>query len=450
MNRTLKKLPLALTLFALCMQTSAFAKSTDAGEFDSKLNPMGGMLAANADGTIPAWDGGLKPGSLGAEANGNYPDPYASEKPLYVITAANAAQYQELLTPAQLAMLKRFPSYEMNVYPTHRTARLPEKVNESTRANLSQVKLADKGYGVIGYSQGVPFPEPTEALEVMWNHMARYVGSSLDREMASATVQENGTATVVNYQQAVHWRSALGDLAPEENVLYYSIIRALSPSRVAGEITMVHEPLNQVLEPRGAWQYIPGQRRVRRAPTVAYDSSARYSYGQLTSDGVGGFNGAPDRYEWKLVGKQERLIPYNSYKLASKSLKYADILKPNHIDPSLVRYEKHRVWVVEATLKGDARHVYGKRRFYVDEDIWQIASSEMYDNRGELWRMYENYPMQLADIEVPFPAMDATYDLISGRYTTNFMTNEYQKKMVFNEPGMKADYSPSALRRWGK
>lgn len=449
MNNALKKLPLMLALL-MAGQAPAFAKNTDAGQLDGHLNPMGGERAANADGSIPAWDGGLKPGSLSASSNGDYADPFAAQKPLVVISAANASQYQDLLTPGQAAMLKRFPDYRMNVYPSQRTARMPDDVNQATRSNVASVTLADKGYGVQGYSAGVPFPLPTEPLEVMWNHLARYVGKSLEREMASATVEANGTSTQITYAQSVHWRSALSDLEPNENVLYYSMIRALSPSRVAGEITLVHDPINQVASPRDAWQYIPGQRRVRRAPTVAYDTSARYSYGQLTSDGVGGFNGAPDRYEWKLLGKQERLIPYNSYKLASKSLKYADFLKPGFIDPQYVRFEKHRVWVVEATLKPGARHVYGKRRFYIDEDTWQMAGSEMYDSRGELWRVYENYPMQLPDVDTPFPAMDATYDLVSGRYTTNFMTNEYQKKMVFNLVASKDFYSPAALRRYGK
>ena len=449
MQNTLKKLPLALLLVAIA-QAPAFAKQTDAGKLDGPLNPMGGERAASADGSIPAWDGGLKPGSLSASPNGDYADPFAAQPPLMVITQANAAQYQALLTPGQAAMLKRYPNYRLNVYPTQRTARMPDAINQATRANVAAVTLADQGYGLNGYSAGVPFPLPTEPLEIVWNHLARYVGNSLEREMASATVEANGTSTLVTYAQSVHWRNALSDLQPDENVLYYSLIRALSPSRVAGEITLVHDPINQVAAVRDAWQYVPGQRRVRRAPTVAYDSSARYSYGQLTSDGVGGFNGAPDRYEWKLLGKQERLIPYNSYKLASKSLKYADFLKAGFIDPQYVRYEKHRVWVLEATLKPGARHIYGKRRFYIDEDTWQIAGSEMYDSRGELWRVYENYPMQLPDVDAPFPAMDATYDLISGRYTTNFMTNEYQKKMVFNLTASKDFYSPGALRRYGK
>lgn len=450
MNNTLKKLPLALALLAAFTQAPAFAKGTDAGKLDSQLNPMGGERAASADGSIPAWTGGLAPGSLTASANGDYADPFASEKPLLVISGANAAQYQNLLTPGQMALLKRFPTYKLNVYPSHRTAHMPDSVVAATRGNVSQVSLVEQGAGMAGYNAGVPFPMPTEAMEVMWNHLARYVGSSLKRQMASATVEANGTSTLITYDQAVNWRAAISDLKPDENVLYFSVIRALSPSRVAGEITLVHDPINQVQSARDAWQYIPGQRRVRRAPTVAYDTSARYSYGQLTSDGVGGFNGAPDRYDWKLLGKEERLIPYNSYRLASKALNYADFLKPGVIDPQYVRYEKHRVWVVEATLKPGARHVYGKRRFYIDEDNWQIASSEMYDSRGELWRIYENYPMQLPDVDTPFPALDATYDVVSGRYTTNFMTNEYRQKMVFNQPATKDDYSPAALRRDGK
>ncbi|HEF4759584.1 TPA: DUF1329 domain-containing protein [Pseudomonas putida] len=452
MTNKLKTLPLVLTVLAsACLNAPLYAKDIDASRLGTSLNPMGGERGGNADGSIPAWDGGLKPGSLSASATGDYADPYASEKPLMVINGANAGQYEKLLTPGQMAMLKRFAAtYQINVYPSHRSTHMPEAINAATRDNAGKVSLADSGYGMIGYNIGVPFPMPTEALEVIWNHQTRYIGSSVQREMASAMVEESGAYTPVTYQQKVHYRSGISDLAPDDNILAYSLIRALSPSRVAGEITMVHDPVNQVAAARDAWQYIPGQRRVRRAPTVAYDNSSRYSYGQLTSDGVGGFNGAPDRYDWKLIGKQERLIPYNSYKLASKSLKYADLLKKNNIDSQYVRYEKHRVWVVEATLKPTARHVYSKRRFYIDEDNWQIASSEMYDSRGELWRMYENYPMQLPDVDAPFPAMEATYDLISGRYTTNWMSNEYPQKAVFNQLATKEDYSPAALRRDGK
>lgn len=444
----MKILPLALTLFAL--SPLAQAKQNDPSLFDTQLTPMGAERAANADGSIPAWDGGMAPGAAAVSANGDYADPFAGEKPLVIIDKSNLAQYKANLSPGQQAMFARYPEYRMRVFPTHRSARLPQKYYDENRANLSKVELTEHGYGLKNYMFGVPFPQPTEALEVMWNHMTRFRAGSVRRELASATVQERGDYTLVVYEALSGFRENLTDVGPNDNILFYNRILTRSPSRFSGEVTLVQEPLNQVAEPRSAWQYIPGQRRVRRAPTVAYDSSARYSFGQVTNDSVDGYNGAPDRYDWKMIGKQELLVGYNSYQLASKSVKYADILKPGHINTDLTRYEKHRVWVVEANLKPGARHVYAKRRFYLDEDTWQIMASDIYDSRGELWRNYESYMVQQHDLELPLTAMEATYDMISGRYAANMMTNEAAKRMEVNFPVSKSEFTPAQLKRLGK
>lgn len=448
MTSTLKKLPLALALLATC--TLAQAKQTDASKLDGALTPSGAERAANADGSIPAWTGGMPTGAGAVSDIGNYADPFASEQPLYTITKANLEQYKGLLSPGQQAMFGRFPDYRMKVYPSHRSARIPQQYLAESRANLAKVELAEQGNGLQNYHYGIPFPQPTEALEVLWNHLTRFRGGSVHREFASATVQEGGDYTLVTYDQYVAFREKVSDLAPTENLLTYVRIRTLSPSRYAGEIILVHEPIDQVKEPRAAWQYLPGQRRVRRAPTIAYDSDARHSFGQVVSDSVDGYNGAPDRYDWKLIGKQELLVGYNAFKLASKEVKYADLLKPNHLNPDLARYERHRVWVVEAVLKAGARHVYGKRRFYIDEDSWQIMAADIYDSRGELWRNYESHLTMQHDLELPLTAVEATYDLMSGRYAASSLTNEVGKKMAFGVSAQKADFTPAQLKRLGK
>jgi hypothetical protein len=125
-----------------------------------------------------------------------------------------------------------------------------------------------------------------------------------------------------------------------------------APARLAGEVLLVHETLNQARENRKAWLYNPGQRRVRRAPNVAHDNPRTASDGLATSDQLDIFNGSPERYNWNLVGRKEVLVPYNSYKLHSKELKYRDILKPLHINQEHARYELHRMWVVDAVAEG--------------------------------------------------------------------------------------------------
>ncbi|MBD9516182.1 DUF1329 domain-containing protein [Pseudomonas sp. PDM22] len=448
MRPLLCKLSLAVALVAAC--GLAQAKQTDAALLDGKLTPVGAERAANADGSIPAWTGGMKAGAAAIAGNGDYSDPFASEQPLYVVSKANLAQYKDLLSPGQQAMFVRYPDYRMRVFPSHRSAVIPQAYLDESRKNLTQTGLADNGNGLTNYHFGVPFPEPTEALEVLWNHITRYRGGSIARDFSSATVQAKGDYTLVTYRQLVGFREKISDLEPEANLLFYTRVQTNSPSRYAGEVTLVQEPINQVSTPRAAWQYNPGQRRVRRAPTVAYDNSARYSFGQVVSDSVDGFNGAPDRYDWKLIGKREMLVGYNAFGLASKQVGYDQMLKPGYINPDVNRYEKHRVWVIEATLKPGARHVYGKRRFYIDEDTWQVMASDIYDNRGELWRNYESFLTMYHDLQLPMTAAEATYDLISGIYAVNYLTNAIDHRAEFGKEVKEAEFTPAELKRLGK
>lgn len=444
----MRTLPLAFALLAAC--TYAQAKDTDVSKLDGPLTPLGAERAGNADGSIPAWSGGLKAGAAAISATGDYADPFAKEQPLYTVTKDNLAQYKTLLSPGQQAMFARFPDYRMRVYPTHRTSSLPQDYLEQSRANVQKVSLADNGNGLNGYYFGIPFPMPTDGLEVLWNHITRSRGGSIRREFASATVQEKGDYTLVTQLALNAFKEKISGVGADDNVLTYTRAQTLSPSRYAGEVSLVLDPVNQVAEPRSAWQYNPGQRRVRRAPTLAYDNSARYSYGQVVVDSIDGFNGSPDRYDWKLIGKQELLVGYNAYALASKQVKYADLLQPGHLNPDLVRFEKHRVWVVDATLKPGQRHVYAKRRLYIDEDSWQILNADIYDSRGELWRLYQSALLNFHDLTLPFTAVEVTYDLISSRYTASYMTNEVPHKIDIGMQVAKDEFTPAQLKRVGK
>ena len=434
-----------------CTVGLAQAKGTDSAALGKTLTPMGSEMAANADGSIPAWTGGLASNAGTVDSKGGYSDPYAAEKPLFTVTAQNLAQYQKFLSPGQIALFKRFPdTYKMNIYPSHRSANLPKEVLAASRENVAKTSMADGGNGLHDYARGIPFPLPTEGLEVMWNHMTRYRGGSYERISSAALVRENGATSYVRNQSLINFADTVGGLEPNSNILFMFKSRVLEPARLSGEAVLVHEPIDQVAEPRSAWQYLPGQRRVRRAPMIAYDNSARYSNGLITADNIDGYNGAPDRFDWKLVGKQELFIPYNSYKIGSRDLKYDAVIKPNHVNQDLARYEKHRVWVVEATLKPGARHIYAKRRFYVDEDSWQIAQSDQYDSRGELWRSGELHAIQQYDHGFTYNVLETSYDLISGRYYAGGLANEEIEPMRVGFAAKTDDYTPSDLRRWAK
>ncbi|MCF5823635.1 DUF1329 domain-containing protein, partial [Pseudomonas syringae] len=233
------------------------------------------------------------------------------------------------------------------------------------------------------------------------------------------------------------------------NVLFYFKQEVTAPARLAGGVLLVHETLDQVAEPRSAWLYNAGQRRVRRAPQVSYDGPGTASDGLRTSDNLDMYNGAPDRYDWKLIGKQEMYIASNSHKLDDPTLKYADIIKAGHINQDLTRYELRRVWHVTATLKEGQRHIYAKRDFFIDEDTWQAAVIDHYDGRGQLWRVAEAHSENYYDKQVPWYAVETLYDLQSGRYVALGMKNEEKKAYEFGFTAGTSDFSPNALRQEG-
>ncbi|WP_217634557.1 DUF1329 domain-containing protein [Marinobacter mobilis] len=430
-------------------QAAAAMTAEEVARLSADLTPVGAIRAGNADGSIPEWTGGLTTPPAGFDREQGYPNPFADEEPLMVITAANMDQYADRLTEGHKAMLARFPdSYRIPVYPTHRTAVIPAEEHEIIRSESPTVELAPGGNGLVNFNQtNVPFPIPKEGIEVIWNHLTRYRASGYRDYPTEAVVQGNGSFTPVVRERRLTMAAAMDDA--EDNRLFYYWNKALEPTSVAGSQLLVHEPINHISEQRLAWRYNPGARRVLRAPEVGYDSPPITSDGLRTNDSTDMFNGAPDKYNWELVGKQEMLIPYNTYQLADKGLAYTDIIGAGHINQDLTRYELHRVWVVEATLKDGERHIYSKRRFYIDEDSWSIALAEDYDGRGELWRVEEAHQIHYYDQLVPAHHLEAVYDLQSNRYIAYNLQNE-EPVVEFGPQGSVGDYSPAVLRRRGR
>jgi len=442
--------PSALALALALTTGTGFAAVSDqqAAELGNSLTPLGAERAGNADGTIPAWDGGLGP-------NGDrYADPFADEQPLFTITADNAEQHADKLSPGQLAMFKRYPdSFRMPVYPSHRTAAYPDELYEKVLWNATHTELADGGNGLTTFQEAIPFPIPQNALEVVWNHLTRYRGGALERTFVQVPVQANGDYTPVRINEKLSWPDYLQDHPDRNqtaNILAFFVQEVLAPARLTGDVLLIHETLNQVQQPRQAWTYNTGQRRVRRAPQIAYDAPGTASDGQRTTDNLDLFNGAPDRYDWTLVGKRELYIPYNSFRLADRGLKYGEILNKGHLNPDHTRYELHRVWQVEATLKAGERHVYSKRVLFIDEDSWQIAIADHYDGRGELWRVAEAHAFPYRDAQVPWFTAETLYDLQSGRYLVGSLTNEEGQGFDFTKRFDYKDFTPQAIRRLGR
>jgi hypothetical protein len=435
----------------IATQALAAVPVDQATRLGADLTPIGAEKAGNADGSIPAWTGGLAKDAGTRDADGFLSDPYAADQPLFTITAQNAEQYKDKLTPGQLALFKRYPdSYRIPVYPTRRSISLPQGYLDASRENATHTQLAENGNGLQNYkSGGLPFAIPKDGLEVIWNHIGRYRGLSLQRQVVQASPQANGAYTPSLVKQQLAYPVGLSDYSPTEmeNILYFYREEFLSPARLAGGVLLIHETINQVKEPRMAWQYNAGQRRVRRAPQIAYDSPG--AEGMRTLDDFDMFNGAPDRFDWKLVGKQELYIPYNAYKLGSPKLKYSDIIKPGHLNPEHTRYELHRVWHVTATLKPGQRHIYSRRDLFIDEDSWQAAEADAYDGRGNLWRVSEGHTSFFYDQQMPLFNAETHYDVQSGRYAVNALYNEEKNAYQFGINYSRKQFTPNALRATG-
>jgi hypothetical protein len=416
----------------------------------SELTPMGAERAGNTAGTIPEWSP-IKSAPAGYVAGGPLLDPYADDQVEFSITAANYEQYADNLSPGQIALLKRYPStFKMNVYQTRRSSGYPQSVYDQVKSGSTRAELAAGGNGLKELVSDAPFPIPASGIEVIWNHILRYRGGSVKRSYTQIPVQANGNFSPVVFDDQITWANYMQDKVDPNRLFFYKQA-IVAPARLEGGVLLVHENIDQVKEPRAAWVYNAGQRRVRRAPDVAYDGPGTASDGLRTADDLDLYNGAPDRYNWKLLGKKEMYIGYNSYRMLGKSLKYTDLLSAGHMNPEYLRYELHRVWVVEGTLKEGARHIYAKRTFYIDEDTWQISIADLYDGRGEMWRVKEAHNLTHYQVNVPWYATETSYDLISGRYLTIGLENEIPEyTYVWGYPASSTEYTPAALRRAGK
>ncbi|MBU1285116.1 MAG: DUF1329 domain-containing protein [Gammaproteobacteria bacterium] len=442
---------LSILLLATCaLQAQAKVDSTQAARLGQDLTPLGGERAGNAAGTIPAWDGGLAQPPANYQPGMHHPDPYSADAPLYQINSQNLAQYQAQLPAGLKALLEKNPDYFLRVFPTRRSAAAPQRIYDATRFNAQTAELISGGNGVAGAAAGIPFPLPTTGQEVIWNHIMRYRGDQISFVTNQAAVLSNGAYNLLKLERDIYFLYGREGVSPQDldNTLFYYKYKVVAPAKLAGSALVVQETLDQVLAIRKAWRFNRGERRVRRLPMLAYDTLQPDTNGMATADVVDSYNGAPDRYEWTLVGKQEMLVPYNSYAVHQKGIPYDNILRSNTVNPELLRYELHRVWVVEAELRKGFSHPYAKRRFYIDEDSWQILAADLYDKSGELSGVQESHPISYYDVPMFGSTLETIYDFKGKRYFVDGLDNN-EPMYNFNAKLGPRDFTPQALRREG-
>ncbi|HEA52083.1 hypothetical protein LCGC14_0771450 [marine sediment metagenome] len=447
-------------LLALSMASAsslAAVSASEASRLGQDLTPFGSIKAGNAAGTIPAWTGGLTEPPEGYEGSGQHHiDPFPTDKVLFTINASNKDQYAEHLSNGVLAMFNTYPTtFRVPVYKSRRTHAVPDWVAKNIRENAINAELVGEGEGLKGAFGGYPFPilhgdNEHKAWQVIWNHLVRWRGVSVTRRSSEVAVQTDGDYSLVTSQQEVFFNFYNPEGSEDEldNIIFYYLSFTQSPPRLAGGAILIHETLNQIINPRNGWGYNAGQRRVRRAPNLGYDSPIAAAENLRTADDTDIFNGALDRYNWSYEGLKEIYIPYNNYRIGEKGTPYSEILGVSHLNPELTRWELHRVHVVEATLKEGARHIYHKRRFYVDEDSWNTVLVDQYDGRGELWRVTMGIAKNYYELPGVWNVLDVYHDLQARRYHVLGLDTEEPNTRIFTEDiPNKRYFSPASLRR---
>lgn len=413
-----------LSVAAIGLAVPAFAAVTaeEAKQLGTTLTEFGAIKAGNADGSIPAYTGGLTKAPAGFKPDsGFWIDPYKDEKPVLRIDAKNMAQYADKLSEGQKFLLKKYPTYFIDVYPSHRTAAYPKKVLDATVRNATVCKSLKEGLAIDRACRGgLPFPIPKSGYDVMWNQILRYQGDTAITTSASRSwVVDSSGKAVMTAQQAtmsdfVYYQTDVADRDPDMAWRVYSISQ--EPARRAGEMTGLADYIDPVARPRKAWSYTPGQRRVKLSPEFAYDTPVASMGGVTLFDELFVFSGTMDRFDFKLVGKKEMYIQYNAYKNVYDCPTVAKALLPSHVNPECERWELHRVWAVEATLKTGQRHAYSKRIYYFDEDLTGAANYDAFDQNGQLYRTLFQAATPKYDKLIPYASKNVVYDFNKGMY----------------------------------
>ncbi|MEM9302182.1 MAG: DUF1329 domain-containing protein [Pseudomonadota bacterium] len=437
--RTVSRL---LGLLACCSVTMASSE---------ELTPLGAPIAGEAP-WIPAWSGGITtpPGDYGG-AGETHPDPFGDDEPIARLTATDTGDFGELLPAGLRALLDTYAdTARIDVYPSRRSHSAPAFVYENTERNGVTAALVDGGNGFEGASAGIPFPAPENALEIYWNHVARWRGQAVEARSADLIVYPNGRVSRTVRETLARFDYYLPAAEePQTNRLFSLLSRTVGSGRNSGSAALVHETINQEAEARSSWAWDAGRRRVLRAPLLAFDQPLNTMDGLMTADDVDLINGSPARFDWEIVGRKAMVVPYNNYRLAAYDRD--ELALPGHLAPDALRYEVHRVWIIEGRLREEWRHPYHRRVLYVDADSWTALVAESYDADGSLWRVGVNYPKNYYEVPATLPVAYVFHDLKARRYAVQGLASSPAAAPIHTtEIPSAGRFNPSGLRRFAR
>jgi hypothetical protein len=416
---------LPLTIITVVVTTMFAAPHSNA---NPELTIIGAEKSGNDDQTIPPWTGGISSPPDDYEPGDVHPNPFAADEILFTIDFAGMDEFEGNLTAGHLAMMAKYPNtFKLNVYQTRRSASHPQRILDHTEKYSPQARIIDDGSGLEGIVQGIPFPNPANGEQAIWNSLVSFKGGSVKRYVNSAVPSDKGKFQLSVVLQEIEFPRQTEEATLEnfDGILARGISYVKSPSKAAGVMVLFHANLNSVEKERNAWLYNPKKRRVSRAPTIKGNNPTTGSNGIHLLDQTGMFSGKITNFNWQLLGKKEIYMPYNAYQLHSDEITPDDIVRPDHINQQLARYELHRVWVVEATRKDQVDHPHKRRVYYLDEDSWRILAAEHYDDNDQLNRFSESHTINYYEVPVLASTLDTFYKLDSPQYFVLGLDNQH-------------------------
>lgn len=408
--------------------------------------PIGAERRGNGN-DIPEWRGGIRttPKPERTSDPVKTPEAIAKDKPLFTITKDNVQQYREWLSAGHQRLFREHKTYTMPVYPSRRAAAYPKRIYKRTRKNgrAARLESADE---LTGAAIGFPFPYPLDlksgknpAEKIMWNHRLRYRGDTVYRrndfvyKSSSGTAHESlTTETIMFFYANIRHGSKHTKKEWHKPRLYRRMWSYLQNPvhSMRRKVSMMDEPISFATTDRQLTEY--HDRAPSSVPVPTFDTPVNGSFGLLFEDQIDMFNGSLSRFHWKLLGKREMLIPYNAYQALDRTLEYEQLMGPKHFNQTVTRYEKHRVWVIEATLRKDQKHTFARRIFYLDEDCWCVAMVDNYDHEGALHRFQEGHLVQFYDAAHMSASPQLIYDFKQGSYFASALTNK-GRPPLFNQ-----------------
>jgi hypothetical protein len=439
---------------ALNIRISKARAAADPSLLTTTLTPLGSERAGNADGSIPAWTGGYTTLPSGWQPGQSMPDFFADDQPVVVIDSSNMAEHADRLSEGTMAMMKKY-GFSIKVYPTHRTACAPQWVYDNIAKNATAAQPVAKGitWGFTNAYGGIPFPIPDTSdplmagAQIIWNHNARWWGYSFESTPYSIVVN-NGAPVVSAYSQTQYtfpYYDQGGSLATYSGLISKQIAMQLAPANIRGQQidSWIYSDPSQ--HPEDVWEVLQGQGRIRKAPEVSYDTPSQFLDGVTNYDEYYGFNNSLQKYQWKYITKKEMYIPYNNNALANAP--YQQALLPHFVNPDLVRWELHRVWVVEATLAPGERNVLARRMLYVDEDTYTCAFVDAWDANDNLFHVNHVYQWVRPDAPGSMYFNNAIFNLQTDDYAvaSGPFNEQAHPSVYFDKHFPETDFNPEVM-----